>query len=747
MGSVSVWGDFEVRFDQVLGRGGMGTVYRARQISLDRWVAVKVLDTSRAPDPELAEGFFERFHLEARALARLRDPRIVTILQAGENDGRWWFAMELIEGRTVEARLTEEGAFPEAEARRVGLEVARALDAALKQGITHRDVKPANIFLEKEGGVKLADFGLARSPEFARTRITDANALCCTPAYTAPESAEGRGGDHRSDLYSLGCVLYEMVTERPPFTGDAPVETLLKHASEKPLAPSVLNPQVSAPFERMLLKCLAKKPEDRYPTYGDLIADLERRAPEAKREWFWPAAAAAGVAVLGVILTAIFSTAVPAPPPVAAAPAPVVILKPDPFVPVAPIVNEAEPVVQPPVAKPPPPAPPAPARYVPDAEDLADLERLLEMSRASLADRTAWRFEAALAALAATEFTPWVEVFADAERERLEAAARIEWPFAPGRPAAVERRDGRTLRGTVVSADEKGLVVETSSGLRETVARDAVAPSTFGASAAARSGAGDARGALELLAHEGHAPGVADQAIEEALRGDFAALVALEVPEDIPGLGERLKLLREEQAAAALYLKKDFGPLLAERPTTRAGRRAAAETLEAFRASLPKDDVHELVGEVPFGTWGRDLFDAPKGRIAYERGLRAYVLEAPGVAERAWLLKPLKGARAGYQVRFRFASLGDPRLFVALGPSRVLAVSAREVSIGTQRVALAAPIEAGTLSVVPAPPGLLVYLGERLVLALADLHDEGLKLAAGGGSLVIESIRVKDRNR
>lgn len=306
MSEVSVWGDFEVHFDRVLGRGGMGTVYEARQRSLDRRVAVKVLDTSLARDPVLAQGFLERFQIEAKALARLRDPRIVTVLQAGQDGGRCWFAMELIDGVTVEDRLAERGAFPEADARRVALETARALDAALREGITHRDVKPANIFLCADGSVKLADFGLARSEEFSRTRLTDADAVACTPSYTAPEQVDGRPTDHRSDLYSLGCVLFEMLTERPPFVGRSPMETLFKHASEEVLSPRVLNPEVSEEFEAVLLKCLSKDPDKRYDSYSELIAALERPRDSEKREWFWPSSAAAGATLLGVILTAVF---------------------------------------------------------------------------------------------------------------------------------------------------------------------------------------------------------------------------------------------------------------------------------------------------------------------------------------------------------------------------------------------------------------------------------------------------------
>src|SRR6185436_21119062 len=250
-----VWGDFEIHFDGLLGRGGMGSVYRAWQRSVGRWVAVKVLNSTPSVDPELQKGFLQKFQIEIQALARLTDPRIVTILQAGENDGRVWFAMELMDGETVEKRLSDRGAFDEEEAARIGIEVARALDAALRQGIIHRDVKPANIFLLKDGSVKLADFGLARSAELAKTRLTDLKAVACTPEYASPEQAEGGPTDHRSDLYSLGCVLYEMVTERPPFAGESQMATLYKHASEPAPSARLLNPQVSPEFEAVLKRC------------------------------------------------------------------------------------------------------------------------------------------------------------------------------------------------------------------------------------------------------------------------------------------------------------------------------------------------------------------------------------------------------------------------------------------------------------------------------------------------------------
>src|SRR6185436_8145748 len=251
--------------------------------------------------------------------------------------------------------LTDRGAFDEEDAARVGIEVARALDAALRQKIYHRDVKPANVFLLRDGSVKLADFGLARSAELARTRLTDLDAVACTPEYASPEQADGRPTDHRSDLYSLGCVLYEMVTERPPFAGESQMATLVKHSTEQTPSARVLNPKVSPEYEALVRRCLEKDPADRFQTYPEMIDALlpptepmlpaARSIPaaEAARDWVWPAAAAAGLTLLAIILLAIF-TADSTPPVEARAPAnreP--LLSPPPVPPAPPVEKKAPP--------------------------------------------------------------------------------------------------------------------------------------------------------------------------------------------------------------------------------------------------------------------------------------------------------------------------------------------------------------------------------------------------------------------
>lgn len=782
---VSVWGDFEVHFDQVLGRGGMGSVYRARQRSLDRWVAIKVLDTSRAPDPELAEGFLEKFRIEALALARLRDPRIVTILQAGENEGRCWFAMELVEGRTVEQRLTEEGAFPEREAARVGMEVARALDAAFRQGIVHRDVKPANIFLGADGSVKLGDFGLARSPEFSRTRLTDANAVACTPAYASPEQAEGRPTDHRADIYSLGCVLYEMATERPPFMGDSQMETLYRHVSDAPTPPAVLNPRVSPRFERVILKCLDKDPGGRYQNYTDLIKDLESPpVAEPAPSRALPAAAAAGLALLGAILVAIYTGAAPSPSPEAVPETRQVMEAPAPLPPSPP----ALPVVQVPAPGDFPPSPPreeaaapSPAPYAPAEEEVRSVEDILGFSRETLPERAGFRFGRALSGPRLRgALSPWAEAFLEADRRRVRAAAQA-WagraPFVPGREAVLPLRNGRAARGTVVYETARGVTLELAGGAREEIPYESVSPAALGmASAMAAAGAGDASSVLAEFAalpepdRARHAPGVVDQAIEEALRaadsGDFGALGRLKIPPELrePAaalLGARLRVFELEAEGAALLARKDsdgaaLAALLRERSSTRAGVRAAAEILEEFLRSLPPGADHELVGEIPWGTW------VPEGSARYDGAARSYLLSAAGALERAWLKRRFKGAKQGYRIAFRFGPGSDDRTVfaVALAFTRWLDVGRRSVTLfragkggevgAVRRAEWPGPIAGGAVAVVPRGPLVLVYLDERLLFALPEEDlglEEGMQVGAGGGSVAVESIRVRDRNR
>lgn len=781
MGAVAVWGDFEVHLDRLLGRGGMGSVYRAWQKSLGRWTAVKVLDTARNSDTILAQGFLQKFKVEIAALAKLNDPRIVTIIQAGENEGRCWFAMELLEGRTLEARLGDVDLLSETEARRIGAEIARGLGAAWKAGIVHRDVKPGNVFLLQDGSVKIADFGLARSEALGRTRLTDAGAFACTPAYASPEQIEGKATDHRADIYSLGCVLYEMATQRPPFLCDSHLETFTKHKYQKPASIVALNPAVSADYEEIVLRCLEKHPDDRWGSYEELVDALSRpKKPVAEPATPPPppaasrgnprglaAAAVAGLAVLIWILAAVFGAE--APPSVQGG---VAARVPEPLVPPLPKAPEA--VVAP--AAPPVMEKPAPHRA--SEGELAYLERLFAVSRATLAARSAYDFAGAEARLKEIEGEPaasaWAKERAAAELERVRAAAKA-FPAGPlfkaGAELTVLLRDGRTLRGRVLDETAEAARWELEDGRRISFPRSSIAPATFptGREPKARAGAGDAAGVWSDLG-EPHTAGLLDQAIEEALRaaegGDFRILRALKPAKAIresmePVLGTRLRLLDEERAAAELREKGSLAELLLEKPLSRAARRSASELLEAFLRSLPEDADTELVGEVPWGTWEPDTFQAPGGSARFDAAGRAYVLAAPRPGQVVLIKKPFEGARQGYRVAFRFPSPEDaPALLVAItfsrwieiGPGGALLKAADEGKPARtlKRVELGRRVDGGRLVVAPSGGLTLVWLDDRFLFALPAAefaHEAGMQLGGAGGSVRIESIRVRDRSR
>jgi serine/threonine-protein kinase len=257
-----------------LGVGGMAEVWCAEDEVLGRRVALKLLGGRFTEDPE----FRERFRREAQAAAGLTHPNIVSIFDRSEWDGQPYIAMELVDGRTLKELVTERGPLPPGMAVDLTEQILRALGYAHKRGIVHRDVKPQNVILDGDGQAKVADFGIARA---GHSEMTQTGAIVGTVAYLSPEQAQGQPVDRRSDLYSTGVVLYELLTGRVPFEGEAAVSVALKHVSERPVPPGQLSPGVPPALEAVVMRALEKDPARRFQTAEEFIAALEnaRRTP------------------------------------------------------------------------------------------------------------------------------------------------------------------------------------------------------------------------------------------------------------------------------------------------------------------------------------------------------------------------------------------------------------------------------------------------------------------------------------
>lgn len=270
-----------------LGHGGMGRVYLARDELLERDVALKLLKSQHAENQQ----FVERFRREAKNAAALSHQNIVSVFDGGESDdGSPYMAMEYVGGGTLAERIEREGPLDSLEAAGIALQVAFALEAAHEQGVIHRDIKPHNIFLVEEtassngssdvgfggvapGGVKVGDFGIARAA--AETAMTETSLILGTVRYLSPEQATGEAVGPESDLYSLGVVLYEMITGEVPFDAENPIAIAMKHISEPPPRPREKNPGVSDGIQAVTLKLLSKAPESRYRSASELVGDLE----------------------------------------------------------------------------------------------------------------------------------------------------------------------------------------------------------------------------------------------------------------------------------------------------------------------------------------------------------------------------------------------------------------------------------------------------------------------------------------
>jgi beta-lactam-binding protein with PASTA domain/predicted Ser/Thr protein kinase len=271
----------------ILGFGGMSEVHLARDLRLHRDVAVKVLRADLARDPS----FYLRFRREAQNAAALQHQSIVAVYDTGEADTPAgplpYIVMEYVDGVTLRDIVHNEGPLPPRRAIEIIADACQALNFSHQNGIIHRDVKPANIMISATNAVKVMDFGIARAIADTGNSVTQTAAVIGTAQYLSPEQARGEPVDARSDVYSLGCVLYEIVTGEPPFTGDSPVAVAYQHVREDPIPPSKRHAGVSADLDAVILKALAKNPENRYQTAAEMRADLVRvhsgEPPEAPK--------------------------------------------------------------------------------------------------------------------------------------------------------------------------------------------------------------------------------------------------------------------------------------------------------------------------------------------------------------------------------------------------------------------------------------------------------------------------------
>jgi eukaryotic-like serine/threonine-protein kinase len=261
-------GRYEI--EGLLGQGGMARVFRGTDRVLGRTVAIKVLSPQFAGDDQ----FVTRFRREAQAAAALNHPNIVSVYDTGSQGDVHFIVMEYVEGRTLRDAIRGDGPLMPERAAEIGQAVARALASAHEAGLVHRDIKPGNIMLTRDGEVKVMDFGIARTS--TGDTLTQTAAILGTASYLSPEQAQGMTVDARSDIYSLGCVLYEMLTGRPPFSGDSPVSIAYKHVKEDPVPPRRLNADVPPSMDAVVMKTMAKNPANRYQTAEELREDLER---------------------------------------------------------------------------------------------------------------------------------------------------------------------------------------------------------------------------------------------------------------------------------------------------------------------------------------------------------------------------------------------------------------------------------------------------------------------------------------
>jgi serine/threonine-protein kinase len=323
--------------EELVGTGGMSSVYRAHDRLLERDVALKVLHDQFTVDG----AYVERFRREARSVAQLSHPNIVTVIDRGEQDGRQFIVFEYVDGENLKSLLEREGPLPEREAIELALQIARALGFAHEHGLVHRDVKPQNVLLNGDGGAKVTDFGIARSLD-VHGGLTQTGTVMGTSDYIAPEQARGRRADAQSDIYSLGAVLYELLTGEVPFPGDNFVAVAMRHINEPPPSVRERRPELSPRLDAAIRRAMAKDPEERFGSMDEFCTELvaclgpetamsgaetmvvpgRKRRPRRRRQRaarppreglsVWPLILLlAGLALLALILAAIFTFTVP----------------------------------------------------------------------------------------------------------------------------------------------------------------------------------------------------------------------------------------------------------------------------------------------------------------------------------------------------------------------------------------------------------------------------------------------------
>ena len=258
------------RLDEKVGSGGMSSVYRAFDPTLERWVAIKMMHRDISTDPDQ----LERFRREARAVAQLNHPHVVTVIDAGEDDGTPYIVLEFVEGETLKDRIRREARLPVSEALAYAIEMGRALSCAHAHKLVHRDIKPQNILIDLDGRAKLTDFGISRSLE--SHGLTATGRVLGTTDYVSPEQALGHEVTEQSDIYSLGIVLYEMLVGEAPFRADTQVAVAMKHVKEPLPDVQRLRPEISAALAAVVERATAKETANRYATIEEMVHDLEQ---------------------------------------------------------------------------------------------------------------------------------------------------------------------------------------------------------------------------------------------------------------------------------------------------------------------------------------------------------------------------------------------------------------------------------------------------------------------------------------